>query len=83
MIKKAHYIKNKHSLPKLPYRKQIYGYFTDAGINRGRYGNFISYAMNSQKIFDEKSPRTRNLMMSQISNRRKKIGKMLGYQIHF
>ena len=82
LIAWANKIKNKKNLAKIPYRKQIYGLYTDLGIERGAYGNFISYAKRAQVKFDILSPRTVNLMMKQIKNRKKKIEKNLGVRIH-
>lgn len=56
LIDKAEKIKEKKSLIKLPYRKQIYGLYTDLGRNRGSFGNFISYAWRAQQKFDKLSP---------------------------
>jgi len=66
----------------LPYRKSIYGLYTDLGTSRGEFGNFISYAKRAQRKFDELSPLTKNMMMKQIRNRKKKLEKMLGVKIH-
>lgn len=82
LIDYAKKIKYKKNLSKLPYRKQIYGLYTDLGIDRGEHGNFITYAKRAQKKFDEISPNTTNLMMNQIKNRKKKIEKRLGVRIH-
>ncbi len=82
LIARARKIKNKNNLSKIPYRKQIYGLYTDLGIKRGTYGNFISYAKRSQEKFDILSPLTINLMTTQIKNRKKKIEGKLGVRIH-
>lgn len=82
LIAWANKIKNKKNLAKTPYRIQIYGLYTDLGIERGTYGNFISYAKRAQEKFDILSPRTVNLMMKQIKNRKKKVEKSLGVRIH-
>lgn len=93
LIRKAHYVKRKKNLKRIPYRRKIYRYFTDLGVfpekynseiklDVRRYGNFISYAYRCQKSFDEISPLTNNLMMQQIKNRKKYIEKRLGYRIH-
>lgn len=81
LIKKAKKLKEKKKHKKLPYRKQIYSLYTDLGIDRRPYGNFITYAQRSQETFDEISPNTNNLMMKQIKNRKEKITKMLGYNL--
>ena len=75
-------VKDKKFLKRLPYRKKIYSLYTDLGINRGKFGNFITYAKRSQDRFDEISPHTENMMMKQIRNRNKKIEKRLGIKIH-
>lgn len=82
LIAWANKIKTEKNLDKLPYRKQIYGLYTDFGLDRGKYGNFISYAKRAQESFDSLSPSTENLMMKQIKNRKKKIEKKLGVRIH-
>ncbi|OUL07536.1 RNA-dependent DNA polymerase [Sedimentibacter sp. SX930] len=74
--------KRTRQLPKLPYRKRIYSLYTDLGTKSTEFGNFISYAKRAQKKFDEISPNTTNLMMTQIKNRKKKIEKMMGIKIH-
>ncbi|AIF44533.1 reverse transcriptase domain-containing protein [Virgibacillus sp. SK37] len=81
LIEKAKKAKAKKKAKKLPYRKQIYSLYTDLGIDRRPYGNFITYAMKSQEAFDKISPYTNNLMMQQVYNRRRKIHKMIGYKI--
>lgn len=82
IIDKAKKVKGKRSLKKLPYRKKIFSLYTDLGIHSGDYGNFISYAKRAQKKFDEISPRTENMMLRQIKNRKKKIEKRMGIRIH-
>ncbi|MBY0223480.1 MULTISPECIES: reverse transcriptase domain-containing protein [Sporosarcina] len=81
LIAKAKNTMEKQGLNKLPYRKQIYRLYTDLGIDRRPYGNFITYATRSQEIFDEISPQTDNLMLKQVTHRREKINKMLGYTV--
>lgn len=81
LITKAKKVKAKKGLKKLPYRKKIYGLYTDMGINEKPHGNFITYARNSQRIFDEVSPHTNNKIMQQIKNRQKKIEKILGVKL--
>lgn len=44
-------------------------------LQNSPYGNFISYAKRSQEKFDELSPKTKNLMMHQIKNRKRKMEK--------
>src|SRR5699024_3718040 len=78
LIAKATKVKRRKNLKKIPYRKQLYGLYTDLGLEKGTYGNFISYAKRAQKKFDRLSPKTVNLMMNQIKNRKKKIEKRLG-----
>lgn len=82
LIARAHRVKHKRHLRRLPYRKRIYGLYTDMGLERGKYGNFISYAKRAQEGFDHISPNTKNLMMNQIKNRKKKIEKYIGFNIH-
>lgn len=82
LIDRAKRVKRKKKLDKLPYRKRIYGQYTDMGANKKPYGNFITYMKNSQKTFDRKSPNTVNLMMDQLRNRKRKIESLLGYRIH-
>lgn len=78
----AHRVKDKKSLTRLPYRKKIFSLYTDLGINKGEFGNFITYSKRAQDRFDEISPHTENMMMQQIKNRKKKIEKRLGIKIH-
>lgn len=77
--------KTDRPLSKIPYRRSIYKYFTDAGVNQGRYGNFITYARRSQSIFDKISPKTDNHMMKQIRHRKEKMERRMGIKlnIHF
>lgn len=82
IIDKAKKVKEKKDLEHLPYKKHIYGLYTDLGIERNQFGNFISYAMRAQDSFDLRSPNTNNLMMEQIKNRKRKIEKRLGIKIH-
>lgn len=82
LIDQAKKVKKEKNLKKIPYRKRIYGLYTDLGLERGMYGNFISYAKRAQDRFDTISPDTENLMMTQIKNRKKKIEKKLGVNIH-
>lgn len=81
LIKKAKKVQVQKGLKKIPYRRKLYGLYTDKGINQKPYGNFITYAKNSQKIFDEISPNTNNLIMQQIKNRKHKLEKALGYTL--
>lgn len=79
--KKGH----KPTMKKLPHRNRIYGLFTDRGfkIKNGRSkSNFIEYAKRSQRIFDQVSPTTDNVMLDQIKNRKKKLEKLLGERIY-
>lgn len=82
LILKAKRTKEKKNLEALPYKKAIYQLYTDLGIGDG-HGNYISYAIRSQKIFDEISPKTKNLMMNQLKNRKKFIEKKLGVRLNF
>src|SRR5690625_5215498 len=82
LIAWANKIKNKKNLAKIPYRKQIYGLYTDLGIERAAYGNFISYAKRGQVKFDILSPTTVNLMIIQVKNRKKNMEETLGVRIH-
>ena len=82
LIEIAQVKKNKKDLKKLPYRKKIYLLYTDLGTKKKKMNNFIDYAKKAQMSFDNLSPKTDNLMMQQIKNRKKKIEKMLGVKIH-
>src|SRR5699024_2842676 len=75
LISWAHKVKHQKGLEKLPYRKKIYELYTDIGPQKGKPNNFISYAMRAQESFDILSPNTRNIMMNQINNRKKKLRK--------
>ncbi|MBC2117988.1 hypothetical protein HCB06_15250 [Listeria booriae] len=61
---------------KILYRGDIYNLYSDRGIGREPYGNFITYAMRSQRVFDRVCD-TNNLMMNQIKNREQKIRKKM------
>lgn len=80
-IEKAKKVQREKGLKKLPYRRQIYKLYSDLGIARRPHGNFLTYASNSQKIFDNISPYTNNQMLHQVNNRKKKINQMLGYRL--
>ncbi|MBL1225833.1 reverse transcriptase domain-containing protein [Enterococcus sp. BWR-S5] len=82
LVRRGNRIKRKKNLKKIPYRKQLYLLYTDLGTELKPYGNFISYAKRSQEKFDELSPKTKNLMMRQIKNRKRKIEKRLGIKLH-
>lgn len=82
IIDRAKKVKGKKALPKLPYRRKIYGLYTDLGVHGGEYGNFITYAKRAQDKFDEISANTENVMMKQIKNRKKRIEARLGIKIH-
>jgi len=82
LIKRGKRVQAKKKLRKIPYRRQLYRLYTDMGVRREPYGNFITYAMNSQEIFDRISPNTNNLMLHQIKNRRKNIEKKLGARLN-
>lgn len=82
LIRRAKKVKKRKGLKKIPYRKQIYGLYTDKGTSQKPYGNFITYAKRSQSTFDRVSPHTNNLMMQQIKNRKKKIEKKMGVKLN-
>ena len=82
LIGRAIRIKKKKKLKKYPYRKVIYGLYTDLGISSGDFGNFITYAIRAQKKFDLICPFTDNRILQQIKHRKKKIEKKLGYRLH-
>lgn len=78
LIKHAKNVKEDKNLVSLPYRRSIYGLYTDMG----KKSNFISYAKRAQELFDKLSPNTDNQIMEQIENRKTNIEKRLGYRIH-
>lgn len=82
LIDIAQETKKRKNLKKLPYRKSIYKMYTDLGTSKSGRNSFIDYAKRAQRIFDKKSPKTQNMMLNQIKNRKKKIEKMLGIKIH-
>jgi len=82
LIKKGKDVQAEKGLQKPIYRRRIYRLYTDLGVEAPNHGNFISYAKKAQFIFDRDSPKTNNLMMWQLENRKKKVEKMLGYKIH-
>lgn len=81
IIGMANKVQKKKGLKKLPYRRRIYSLYSDLGMTRRPFGNFITYAKKSQRRFDKISPNTNNQMMRQVNNRRKKLNNMLGYRI--
>lgn len=82
LIDSSKKVRERKNIQELPYRKMIYSLYTDLGINRGDFGNFIAYAQRAQDTFDQLSPNTENLMMQQIKNRKKNLEKRLGIKIH-
>ncbi|WP_400244602.1 reverse transcriptase domain-containing protein [Niallia sp. JL1B1071] len=58
------------------HRKSLYINYTHLGLRRKGHGNFLSYALRAQQIFDE-NPSTINLMESQVKNHWRKINKRL------
>lgn len=72
LIHKSHAIKQRKALRKLPNRHKIYSLYTDFGRSKLYRSNFIDYAKRAQKIFDNVSPNTNNIMMAQIKNRKKR-----------
>lgn len=82
LIDKAKKVKEEKNLSKLPYRKSIYRLYTDMGVGRRPHGNFLTYAIRAQEIFDKNSVLTNNMMLEQIKNRKKKIEKRMGIKIH-
>lgn len=82
LIDKAKIQKRKKNLLKLSYRKRIYSLYTDMGLNRKPHGNFLTYAYNAQRIFDEECKGTNNMMLDQVKNRKKKIERRMGIKIH-
>lgn len=81
LIEKAKKVQKKKRLNKIPYRRQLYRLYTDLGVERKPHGNFITYARNAQRTFDNVSPHTNNLMLQQIKNRKKKIESKLGVRL--
>ena len=82
LIDSSKKVRERKNIEEFPYRKMIYSLYTDLGINRGDFGNFIAYAQRAQDTFDQLSPNTENLMMQQIKNRKKNLEKRLGIKIH-
>lgn len=82
LIRHAHKVKIAKKMKKLPYRHKIYSLYTDFGVSETYRSNFIDYAKRAQRIFDNISPKTKNVMMEQLKNRKKIIEKELGYRIH-
>lgn len=68
---------------RLTYKRKLYqkyhilGERTDVkyGYKKRPYGTFITYAFKSQRVFDELSPDTKNLMVKQIESHQGKIKK--------
>lgn len=82
LISYAQSRKIEKQLETLPYRKSIYRLYTDLGETKKGRNSFIDYAKKAQAKFDTFSPNTKNLMLKQINNRKKKIERLLGIQIH-
>lgn len=82
LIKLSKRQKIQRNLKKLPNRHKIYSLYTDFGRSEKYRSSFITYAKRAQKIFDNVSPNTENLMMHQLKNRKRKIESYLGYRIH-
>lgn len=82
LIRHAHKVKITKKMKKLPYRHKIYSLYTDFGVSETYRSNFIDYAKRAQRVFDNISPKTKNLMMEQLKNRKKIIERELGYKIH-
>ncbi|ALM58355.1 reverse transcriptase domain-containing protein [Staphylococcus equorum] len=82
LINYAQSRKIERQLEVLPYRKSIYRLYTDLGETKKGRNSFIDYTKKAQIKFDYLSPYTNNMMLQQISNRKKKIEKLLGIQIH-
>ena len=80
LISKANDVKKGKKLNKIPYRRQLYRLYTDYGLDR-KNGSFIYYAKRAQSSFDLISPNTKNVMMQQIKNRKRKLEKELGYRL--
>jgi len=59
-IEKAKKVQKQKELKKFPYRRQIYKLYSALGITRRPHGNFLTYASNSQKVFDEVFPNTKS-----------------------
>lgn len=86
-VKKGHVGKR----TRLTYKRKIYQKYHHLGERTGikynykkrKYGTFISYVNNSQKIFDQVSPRTKNLMNKQLSNHQKKINKKIRQAVQY
>ncbi|EGO6138045.1 hypothetical protein G9L50_002570, partial [Enterococcus faecalis] len=85
--KKGHVQKN----ARLTYKRKVYqkyhlfGERTDIkySYKKRRYGTFITYVFKSQRVFDDLSPRTTNMMSSQIKSHQKKIAKRIFEAEHY
>ncbi|GAB6713123.1 hypothetical protein BOVMAS05_18840 [Streptococcus uberis] len=82
IIRQSRTLQKKLHLKKLPHRHLIYSLYTDFGSSSKYSSNFIKYAKRSQSIFDKYSPDTKNLMLDQLKNRKKKVERYLGYNLH-
>lgn len=58
------------------HRKSLYKKYTHLGVKENGYGNFLTYALRAQKIFDTDST-TNNLMRDQVKNHWRKITRRL------
>ena len=74
--------REREGLKKIPNRHKIYSLYTDFGCSERYPSNFIDYAKRAQKLFDNISPSTTNLMLEQLKNRKKIVERELGYRIH-
>ncbi|PNU23264.1 reverse transcriptase domain-containing protein [Bacillus sp. FSL H8-0516] len=89
LIKKGEIVSRKKGFTKdrirLTYKRKIYQHYhqlgerTDIKYNyrKREFGTFITYANKCNKIFNEISPLTTNLMKEQIKNHQKKINKKI------
>lgn len=70
---------------KLYQKYHLFGERTDMKYNykKRRYGTFITYVFKSQRIFDDLSPGTTNMMSSQIKSHQKKIAKRIFEAEHY
>ncbi|WP_348920541.1 reverse transcriptase domain-containing protein [Enterococcus rotai] len=74
---------------RLTYKRKLYQNYHHLGehtdfkykYKKRKFGTFITYARKSQKIFEELSPMTNNLMTGQIKNHQKNIRQKMNKSI--
>lgn len=85
LVDKGRIVSQNKNHARLTYKRKVYQGYHQLGertdykynYNRRRYGTFITYANKCQKIFDQISPKTDNLMKTQIKNHKRNISRKI------